>query len=54
VIRAMGARNSGLLGVILLGLGEILSGSSTENIGGLFATAGVVMGVGTRYDSDVS
>lgn len=48
VIRWLGARNTGLLGVALLGSGEILGGFSTQNIGGLFATVGVVMGVGTR------
>ena len=47
VIRLLGARNTALLGVSLLALGEILSGFATHNIGGLFVTAGLVMGVGT-------
>lgn len=47
VIRLLGARNTALLGISLLALGEILSGFSTHNIGGLFFTAGVIMGVGT-------
>lgn len=48
IIRALGARNTALLGVTLFGSGEILGGFSTKNIGGLFVTAGVVMGLGTR------
>lgn len=51
VIRALGARNTGLLGVSFGGMGEILSGFSTRNIGGLFVTTGVIMGIGTRYVS---
>jgi hypothetical protein len=49
VIRKLGARTTALIGVGLLGLGEILSGFSTKNVGALFFTAGVVMGVGCRY-----
>lgn len=48
LIRRIGARNTALLGVLFLGLGEILSGFTTRNIGGLFFTAGVVMGLGAR------
>lgn len=48
VIRKLGARNTSLLGVFLLGLGEELSGFTTKNIGGLFTTVGVVMGIGAR------
>ncbi|KAE8410954.1 MFS general substrate transporter [Aspergillus pseudocaelatus] len=46
LIRKIGLRFSALLGVFALGLGEVLSGFTTGNIGGLFATAGVVMGFG--------
>jgi len=49
VIRWLGARSTALIGVGLLGTGEILSGFATRNVGGLFFTAGVVMGVGCRY-----
>ena len=49
VIRALGARTTALLGITLFGVGEILSGFSTRNIGGLFVTAGFVMGLGTRW-----
>ncbi|OQE14818.1 hypothetical protein PENFLA_c035G09677 [Penicillium flavigenum] len=46
IIRKLGTRRSALAGVLFLGLGEVLSGFSAMNIGGLFATAGIVMGVG--------
>jgi hypothetical protein len=48
IIRALGAQKTGLLGIGLLGLGEIASSFSTKSVGGLFATTGVVMGIGTR------
>jgi hypothetical protein len=48
VVRAIGARRTGLLGVLLLGSGEVLSGFTTHNIGGLFVTAGLITGLGTR------
>jgi Na+/melibiose symporter-like transporter len=48
LIRKLGARNTGLLGVSFLGVGEILSGFLTHNLGGLFVTVGIIMGIGTR------
>ena len=48
LIRKIGARNTALLGVGFLGAGEILSGFTTRSVGGLFFTAGVVMGLGAR------
>ena len=48
VIRAIGSRNTGLLGISFLGLGQVLSGFSTHNVGVLFLTTGILMGVGTR------
>jgi hypothetical protein len=48
VIRRIGARNTALLGVSFLGMGEVLSGFTTKNVGGMFFTAGVVMGLGAR------
>lgn len=51
VIRIMGTRLAGLCGIFLLGLGEILSGFAIHSVGGLFVTAGVVMGVGIRYST---
>jgi hypothetical protein len=48
IIRWLGARSTALIGVALLGSGGILSGFTTRNVGGLFFTAGVVMGVGCR------
>lgn len=50
IIRVLGTRVSCLIGIFFLGLGEILSGFAVHSVGGLFVTAGVVMGIGTRYD----
>lgn len=49
IVSNMGAQKLGFLGVTLLGIGEILAGFAVNNVGALFATVGVVMGVGTRY-----
>lgn len=46
ILRLLGARNSALFACSLMGLGQILSGFSTRNIGGLFFTNGVVVGLG--------
>lgn len=48
LIRWLGAQKTALLGVSLLGLGELSASFATKSIGGLFATAGVIMGIGTR------
>jgi hypothetical protein len=48
VIRKLGSRWTAMLGILFLGGGEVLSGFSTGNIGGLFFTTGVITGVGTR------
>lgn len=48
VIRKLGSRVTAILGVSLLGFGEILSGFTMKNVGGLFMTVGVVTGIGTR------
>ncbi|KAL2830368.1 major facilitator superfamily domain-containing protein [Aspergillus pseudoustus] len=49
LIRLLGTRACAVLGVVLLGMGEILSGFAFKSIGGLFVTAGAVMGIGIRY-----
>jgi hypothetical protein len=49
LIRALGARRVSMAGISLVALGEILSGFSVDNVGGLFVTTGVIMGVGCRY-----
>ncbi|KAL4916052.1 MFS general substrate transporter [Aspergillus aurantiobrunneus] len=46
LIRMFGTRVCALLGVVLLGMGEVLSGFALRSIGGLFVTAGAVMGIG--------
>ncbi|PGH17968.1 hypothetical protein AJ80_04589 [Polytolypa hystricis UAMH7299] len=48
-IRIFGARTTGMLGITLLSAGEILSGFSTKNVGGLFFTTGVIMGIGVSF-----
>ncbi|KAI9755467.1 MAG: hypothetical protein M4579_004258 [Chaenotheca gracillima] len=47
IIRLIGSRYTALLGIFLLGLGEILGGFTMKNVGGLFATVGVIMGAGS-------
>lgn len=46
-IRLVGARNAALIGLTMLGLGELTSGFTTSNIAGLFGTAGVLYGSGS-------
>lgn len=46
LVRVLGARYLGLVGAMLLGAGGILSSWSTQNVGGLFVTTGIIMGVG--------
>ena len=50
VIRLLGARRTALVGISILGSGEILSGFLTHKVGGLFVTAGVISGIGIRYE----
>lgn len=49
VIRLLGAKRTAFLGISTLASGEILSGYCTHTVGGLFVTAGVMSGIGTRY-----
>jgi hypothetical protein len=49
VVRKLGTRLSGLLGISLFGIGELMAGFTTGNVVGLFMTIGLVMGLGTRY-----
>jgi MFS family permease len=46
-MRLIGARNAGLIGITMLGLGELTSGFTTSNIAGLFGTAGMLYGTGS-------
>lgn len=48
LIKKIGARNAALLGVGLMGLGEVVSGFATKSVGGLFVCTGVIMGAGVR------
>jgi MFS transporter, MCT family, solute carrier family 16 (monocarboxylic acid transporters), member 3 len=54
LVRVIGARMAAILGVTLLGLGEIASGWTTSNVGGLFGTSGVLVGVGTCLCYNIS
>lgn len=44
----LGARNTALFGVLFFVSGDLLSGSTVQDIGDLFARAGGIMGIGTR------
>ncbi|TDZ68297.1 Aspyridones efflux protein apdF [Colletotrichum trifolii] len=46
VMRRLGPRRTGLIGVTLMGLSEVLSSFAVKNVGALFATSGVLMGLG--------
>jgi MFS transporter, MCT family, solute carrier family 16 (monocarboxylic acid transporters), member 3 len=46
-IRLVGARNAGLIGVAMLGLGELTAGFTADDIAGLFGTVGILYGVGS-------
>lgn len=50
---AVGARKTAMIGLLCMGSGQILSGFSERNIGGLFVTAGLLMGYGVRYFSTI-
>jgi MCP family monocarboxylic acid transporter-like MFS transporter 3 len=46
-MRLVGARYAGLLGITMLGLGELMAGFTTSNVAGLFGTAGILYGAGS-------
>ena len=50
LIQVLGARKTAFIGLFMLASGEILSGFMTDNTGGLFVTAGILPGIGLRYD----
>lgn len=49
VVRYLGARWSGMLGIGFMGLGEVLASFSTHSVAALFVTEGIIMGIGARY-----
>jgi hypothetical protein len=51
ILRAIGARWVGVIGIIILGLGELLSSFFVKSLVGLFLGWGVIGGVGTRFVS---
>ena len=46
LLRSLGSRLTAAAGICFLAGGQILSGFSVNNLGGLFVTAGVIMGIG--------
>lgn len=46
LLRSIGARPMALIGTAFLSLSQILASFTTNNVGGLFVTAGVMMGIG--------
>lgn len=48
VTRVLGSRRTGMLGVAFLGVAELMSSFSVTNVAGLFATNGLVLGLGMR------
>lgn len=51
IIRAIGARWTGVAGIIILGIGELISSFYVKSLAGLFIGWGLVGGIGTRYVS---
>jgi hypothetical protein len=49
IVRAIGARWTGVAGVIILGVGELVSSFFVKSLVGLFIGWGFIGGVGTRY-----
>lgn len=48
VVRKTGVRAAAMLGALCMGVSEILSSFTIRNVGALFFTSGVLMGVGVR------
>jgi len=48
IMRLLGARRAALLGVSFVGGSEIISSFATENLGAMFFTAGILLGIGIR------
>lgn len=46
LMRMIGVRYTGMLGVFLIGLAEILAGFAVKSVPGLFLTEGVLLGLG--------
>lgn len=49
IIRAIGARWTGVAGIIILGIGELVSSFLVQSLAGLFVGWGLIGGVGSRY-----
>ena len=51
IVQRWGPQRLALVGITLMGTSQILSGFTTKSLGGLFVTAGVMMGSGVRYNA---
>ncbi|KAK5726658.1 hypothetical protein LTR15_002546 [Elasticomyces elasticus] len=49
ITRFIGARYSAIIGVLLLGMGQLLSGFTTSQVGGLFGLSGFMAGLGSAF-----
>ena len=49
IMRSLGVRNTGLLGISLVGFAEILSSFAVKSLPGLFVTEGALLGLGYGY-----
>lgn len=48
LVRALGARKLAVIGIVLMSMAQFLSGFAHRSVGGLFVTAGFLMGYGLR------
>ncbi|KAL7807918.1 MFS general substrate transporter [Trichoderma aethiopicum] len=46
IVRAIGAQRTAILGILLLGISEVISSFTILNLAGLFITSGVIVGLG--------
>lgn len=53
LINTIGTRRAAILGMLFFGTGQILSGFTVDNVGGLFVTAGALTGVGSSLSFNV-
>lgn len=49
VIRVLGTRWASIMGVLIMGVSEILSSFAVKSLAGLFVTGGALLGIGVRY-----
>jgi hypothetical protein len=52
VIQRLGSQKTCMMGITLISLSEFISSFTFKHVGALFATSGVMMGLGIRYVTD--